>query len=252
VNILEETRMRIVFHLCLLAACGAMGSELALAASHGHRPATAAARSAPAGEDTGKSTVTPTGSADTMPPPSAPGGNAGDAPIDTSITVNQGHRVLTGKEAAAKRLTTELGKLIPGKAKPHPPVHPFVVHAVPHRNAIGAVAAHSASPTANHAAATTAPVKPGAQPGAIATAPATPGLRDGSGTAAPGPKSPAAISAENNGHGAAVLKTIIANGPSINGTGIAKSFTATAAVGGPAKTVAAAAVGGSSFRPRHP
>jgi hypothetical protein len=49
-----------------------------------------------------------------------------------------------------------------------------------------------------------------------------------------------------------VLKTVTANGASINGTGVAKPSMATAAVGGPAKTVAAAAVGGASFHPKHP
>jgi hypothetical protein len=49
-----------------------------------------------------------------------------------------------------------------------------------------------------------------------------------------------------------VLKIVTANGASVNGTGVAKPSAATAAVGGPAKTVAAAAVGGASFRPKHP
>jgi hypothetical protein len=241
--------MRIAFHLCLLAACSAMSSELALAASHGHRPSTAAVRSAPAGGDTGKSTVTQTEPAQTTPPPA--GGNAGDAPIDTSITVNQGHHPLTGKEAAAKKLTAEPGKLIPGQAKPHPPAHPFLAHAVARRNAVGAVATRVMPRAGNHAAVAagaSAPATPAGRSGAAAMAPATPAPHDVSGTAATAPKSPAAIAAD---HSAAALKAATTNGPSINGTGIRRSDTTTGAVGGPAKAVAAA-VSGSSFRPKHP
>jgi hypothetical protein len=249
--------MKIALPLCLVLACGAMSSEVALAARY-HRPNAAAAHSGTATGDA-KSPVTATGPAEATTTPSAASGNAGDqaAPIDTSITVNQGHRILTAKEAAAKRLSTELGKLVPTQAKPqHPPAHPLTVHAPVRRNAVGIVVQH-ADPrtTANRAAAATkapAPTKSAPQPGPTAAAPATPTPRDVSGTAAPAPKSPAAVAAENNAHSAAVLKTVTANGPSINGTGVARSPTATAAVGGPAKTVAAAAVGGASFRPKHP
>jgi hypothetical protein len=242
--------MRIVFHLCLLAAC-VMGGDLALAASHGHRPNAAAARSAPASEDAGKSTVTSTGPAEATSSPSAAGGKAGDAaaPIDTSITVNQGHRIFTGKEAAAKRLGTELGKLTPGQAKPRPPVQPIGAHVPAHRNAVGTVVAHAdprtaAKPAATAAARASAPPALATQTGAV-TAP-TPASHDVIGTATP--KTPTAAAAE---HGAAALRTVTANGPSITGTGVAKPSTATAAVGGPAKAVAAA-VGGASFHPKHP
>jgi hypothetical protein len=241
-----------VLPLCLLLACGAMSSEGALAAHRNHRPNAAAPHSGPASDDAAKSPVVPSTPGDASP--STAGSKTGDtAPIDTSITVNQGHRILTAKEAAAKRLKTELGKLVPDQAKPHPPAHPFTAHVVPPRNAVGAVAAHPApSRTANHAAVATAPAKPSAQPGAAAAATATPAPHDASGTAAPAPKSPSAISAEKNEHGAAVLKIVTANGASANGTGVAKPSAATAAVGGPAKTVAAAAVGGASFRSKHP
>jgi hypothetical protein len=249
--------MRIVFQLCLLLTCGTMWSELALAASHGHRPNASASRPAPAGDDTGKSTVTPAGPAETTPPPSAAGGKAGDAPIDTSITVNQGHRILTGKEAAAKKLTTALGKPVPGQAKPHPPAHPLTAHLPPPRNALGAVAQHAdphaatkraGTETGAAAAGASTPAASAAHLGATATAPATPAAREPGGTATPARKTPVATAAE---HGAAALRAMTANGPSINGTGVARPSTATAAVGGPAKSVAAA-VGGASIRPKHP
>jgi hypothetical protein len=231
--------------ICLLLACGAMSSEVALAAHRNHHPNPAAAHSGPASDDAAKSPVVPTTPGDASP--STAGSKTGDtAPVDTSITVNQGHRILTAKEAAAKRLKTELGKLVPDQAKPHPPTHPFATHVVPPRNALGAAVGHPDS----RAARTTAPAKPAAQPGAAATAPATPAPHDvGGATTALAPKSPATIAAE---HSAAVLKTVTANGPGINGTGVAKPSTATAAIGGPAKTVTAAAIGGASFRPKHP
>jgi hypothetical protein len=240
--------MKIALPLCLLLACGAMSSEAAALAAHHHRPNAAAAHSGPASDDAAKLPVAPV--EPTGPPPSAADGKAGDAPPDTSITVNQGHHPLNAKEAAEKRLTTALGKLIPGQAKPHPPTHEFAAHAVPPRNATGALAAHPAPPAANRAAVATAPAKPAAQPGAAtASDPATPGPHDVSRTAAPASKSPAAIAGD---HGAAVLKIVTANGASVNGTGVAKPSAVTAAVGGPTKTVAAAAVGGASFRPKHP
>jgi hypothetical protein len=239
--------MKIALPLCLLLACSAMSSEAALAA-HRRRPNAAAAHSGPASDDAAKLPVAPV--EPTGPPPSAADGKAGDAPPDTSITVNQGHHPLNAKEAAEKKLTTALGKLIPGQAKLRPPTHPFAAHVVPPRNATGALAAHPTPPAANRAAVVTAPAKPAAQPGAAAaSALATPGPHDVSGTAAPASKSPAAIAGD---HGAAVLKIVTANGASVNGTGVAKPAAATAAVGGPAKTVAAAAVGGASFRPKHP
>jgi hypothetical protein len=240
--------MRTVFHLCLLAAC-AISSGLALAAPHGHRPNATAARSAPAGGDAGKSTAVPAGPAEAPPP--AAGGNAADmaAPIDTSITVNQGHRALSAKESAEKKVTTALGRLILGQAKPHPqPVHPFSTRAVPpHRNAVGSIIAHPTShPAASRAtAATTAPPTPPARPDAAS---ATPAPHEAAGTPVPAPKGPAAIAAE---HGAAALKAATAAGPSITGTGMKRPEAATAAVGGPAKAVAAA-VGGASVRPKHP
>jgi len=243
--------MKIALPLCLVL--GVMSSEVALAA-HYHRPNPAAAHSGPKSDDAAKSPVTQGAPADAAPSSSAAGARTGDvaAPIDTSITVNQGHRPLTRKEAAEKKVTTALEKLIPAQAKPHPPAHPFTAHAVAHRNAVGAVVQHSGPrTTANHAAAATgasAPATPSAQPSPPA---GTPAPHDASGTAAPAPKSPAAISAAANEHSAAVLRTVTANGPSINGTSIKKPDTATAAVGGPAKAVAAA-VGGSSFRPKHP
>jgi hypothetical protein len=235
--------------ICLLLACGAMSSEVALAAHRNHHPNPAAAHSGPASDDAAKSPVVPTTPGDASP--STAGSKTGDtAPIDTSITVNQGHRILTAKEAAAKRLKTELGKLVTDQAKPRLPAHPWTTHVVPPRNAVGAVAGHAAPRTANHAGVATAPAKPAAQPGAAATAPATPAPHDvGGATTALAPKSPATIAAE---HSAAVLKTVTANGPGINGTGVAKPSTATAAIGGPAKTVTAAAIGGASFRPKHP
>jgi hypothetical protein len=244
--------MKTALPLCLLLACGAASSDVALAAHH-HRPnAAAAARPGPASDDTAKSAVTPV--EPTGAPSHAASGNAGDAPIDTSITVNQGHRILTGKEAAAKRLSTELEKLNARiQVKPHLPAHPFAAHVAPVRNALGAAVVHPSSPAGNRAAVATgasAPAKPGAQPGAAAggasTVP-TPAPHDVIGTATLTPKTPAAAE-----RGAAVLKTVTANGPSVNGTGVAKSSAATAAVGGPTKTVTAAAVGGSSFRPKHP
>jgi hypothetical protein len=171
------------------------------------------------------------------------------APIDTSITVNQGHRPLNSKESAEKKVTTALGKLIPGQARPHlQPVHPFTTHAVPpHRNAVGSVVAHFTShPTASRAAAaTSATATPPTRPDAAS---ATPAPHDAAGTVAPAPKSPAAITAE---HAAAALKAATATGPSITGTGIKRPEAATAAVGGPAKAVAAV-VSGASFRPKHP
>jgi hypothetical protein len=237
--------MRIVFHVCLLAAWGVSSSELALAASHGHRPSPAAVGSAPASEDTAKSPVTPAAPADTTPSQTTAGGKAGDmgAPIDTSITVNQGRRI-TGNDAVTKKLNTIFGTPVIGQSKPHTqPVPPVKTHVPPTRNAVGAPIQHAdRRTTANRAPAGTGGAVPGgatpaAQPAASAAASAT-----------PTPKTPDAAAAER---GAAALRAATANGPSINGTGGAKPATATAAVGGPAKAVAAA-VSGSSIKPRHP
>jgi hypothetical protein len=243
--------MRIVFHVCLLAACGVMSSGVALAASHGHRPN--AARPAPAGEDAAKSAVTPAGPAAATPSLPTAGSNASDmaAPIDTSITVNQGLRRATAKDSIAKKLNTTFGTPATGQSKSHPqPVHPVGAQVPAPRNAVGAVVQH-ADPrtTAKPAAATTkAASAPAAQPGVAVTAAAAPAPHDASGTAAPAQRIPGATAA---GHGAAALKAVTVSGPSINGTGIKRPDTATAAVVGPAKAVAAA-VSGTSFRPKHP
>jgi hypothetical protein len=236
--------MRIVFHLCLLAAC-AMSSGIALATSHGHRPNAAAVRSRSLSDDAAKSPVKPAEPTGATPSSSAGGGKGGDAaaPIDTSITVNQGHPRVTGKDSAAKKLNIAFGA---PPAKPHleQPVYPFAAHVVARRNAVGA-AVHVPRATVNHAGAATVAFAPAAHPGA---APAAPALPDAGATVAPAPKTPAATSAE---HAAAALKAAIANGPSITGTGIKRPEAATAAVGG-SKKVVAGVVSGNSFRPRHP
>jgi hypothetical protein len=122
--------MRIVFHLCLLAAC-AMSSGIALATSHGHRPNAAAVRSRSLSDDAVKFPVNPAEPTGAMPSSSAGGGKGGDAaaPIDTSITVNQGHPRVTGKDSAAKKLNIAFGA---------PPAKPHAAHVVARRNAVGA------------------------------------------------------------------------------------------------------------------
>ncbi|MBV9969602.1 MAG: hypothetical protein JO228_06435, partial [Xanthobacteraceae bacterium] len=138
--------MRFVLGLCLLAA--AMSSDSAFAASRGHRPNTAFARPASTGEE--KSAVAPAAPSEKAPPAAA-GGNGSDtaAPIDTSITVNQGHRLLSGKQAAENQFATALGKLIPSHAKSHPtPGHPSAGTTLPARNAVGALAPGAATGTA--------------------------------------------------------------------------------------------------------
>jgi hypothetical protein len=241
--------MKIALPLCFLLACGAMSSEVAFAAAHHHRPG-AAAHPGAASDNAAKSSAAPSAPADVTPAPSAAGSTTGDTgPIDTSITVNQGHirettNHDTGKHSVFKPKNGTIEPTIIGHTKPHlPPVHSVADRAPAHRNAVGAVVEHVTS----HAA--KSPVAP-----ATATPPSHPGAMPTSvsGTAPPAPKSPSAISAESNEHGAAVLKTVTASGAVINGTGVAKPSMAAAAVGGPAKPVATAAVGGASFRPRHP
>jgi hypothetical protein len=70
--------MKTALPLCLLLACGAMSSEVALAAHRNHHPNAAAARSLPASDDAAKSRVTPGAPGDAAPSPSAAGSKAGD------------------------------------------------------------------------------------------------------------------------------------------------------------------------------
>jgi hypothetical protein len=242
--------MKIALPLCLLIACGAPSSELALAAPRNHRPAATHSGSA---DDAAKSPITPGTSTDAGTSSTA-AGELGNAPIDTSITVNQGHirdsgNRDTGNRDSGKHSVFKQPKIgtveptIVGHTKTRlPPVNSAGTHTSPHRNAVGSVVEHIAPG---------APRRPAAA-GTEATPPSHPGLASvgAVGTAPLPPKGSAAISAANNDHGAAALKTVTTNGASINGTG-AKPTMATAAVGGPAKTVAAAA-GGASFHPRHP
>jgi pyruvate dehydrogenase E2 component (dihydrolipoamide acetyltransferase) len=255
--------MRIVFRLCLLVACGAMSGEIAFAASHSHRPnAAAAPSSSPNNDSAAKSLATPVAPAGTAPAPAAVGSKTGDAapPIDTSITVNQGRRPAGRNIAVAKKLDAAFGTPITGQAKPPgPPVHPVGTHPTALRNAVGA-AVHVSRTTATRAGGASAPAAQPAAPTAATagTAAAAPAPAIGAAAQAPAPRVPAAaaIAAER---GAAALKAATANGPSVTGTGIKRPETAPGAVGGPAKTVAAAAsgasaaaVGGASFRPKHP
>jgi hypothetical protein len=234
----REDTMKIALPVCLLIAGGALSSEVALAAPRHHPPAPAHSGSA---DDAAKPPITQGTSTDAGASSTA-AGKPGDAPIDTSITVNQGHIRDTGKHSVfTQPRNGTLEPTIIGHTKTHlPSVNSVNAHISAHRNAVGSVVEHVALGTPKKPAAVGAEATPPSHPGQAAVA-----VGD---TAPLTPKSPAAISAANNNHGAAVLKTVTTNGASINGTGAAK---ATAAVGGPARAVAAA-VGGASFHPKHP
>jgi hypothetical protein len=220
--------MKTALPLCLLLACGAMWSEVALAAHH-HRPNAAAARSGKATGDA-KSPVSPEAPADAWPAGSKSGDAA--APIDTSISVNQGHRLLTRKEAAAKKLTAELGKLIPRQAKPHSPAHPFTAHVAPPHNAVGAAVEH------DKAAGKNMHPEPGGAPPPSATI-------HGTTTTKTDP-------AKSQERTTTALKVVAATGQGISGTGTMRPAAGPAALGGLALAkFAAGGLNGGSFRPKH-
>jgi hypothetical protein len=90
-----EDTMKIALPFCLLIACSAIPNGVALAAPRNHRPVAVHSGSA---DDAAKSPITQGTSTDAGASSTA-AGKPGDAPIDTSITVNQGHIRDTGKHS---------------------------------------------------------------------------------------------------------------------------------------------------------
>jgi hypothetical protein len=222
----------------------------------------------------------------TAPPPRVvtPDTSAAHAPIDTSITVNQGISLLRsakgrppfsrlplpqlkltpplatlkeGNELFAKKPTPFAGSTLPAIGPAAPAANHGQVQDLVHkpamgddgglaRNAIGVVIAHhSVMPQAG------APLGLRALSGAMSIAQHAAG-EHGPATTAAGAPLAAAVStgaaSEQARHPSAVASI---GGPAVNGTGMARPALITGAVGGPAKA-AMGGLNGSSFRTKYP
>jgi hypothetical protein len=132
-----------------------VSSEVALGAHRNHRPNAAAVRSGSASDDAAKSPVTPSAPADAAPSPAA-GSKTGDTtPIDTSITVNQGHQPIKRKGLALAKPPAAHPPSVVSKRLADPiPHHPVPVT----RNAAGAAVERDKTVTAGKLGVT--PVSP--------------------------------------------------------------------------------------------
>lgn len=185
------------------------------------------------------------------------GKESADAPIDTRITVNQGHETIKGfgkrqfrnsnvnVAAGGKRqhvadrhqgtLTQPLGD------RRRNSIGAIVERGkdVEHRNAVGI----AVIPTTT----TGSEPKVNSTPSATGTTIRVPNVSVGN---APINNSSPVATQANRGSAAGVTVTTT-NGPSINGTGMIRPASRIAAIGGPAK-VAPGVLSGNSFRPKHP
>jgi hypothetical protein len=227
--------MRIGPHLFVILAAGALSTNAAVAAYHGHH-----AHGAATAVDRGhrQAATTSTG----------PGGWQGAA-IDTRITVYQGREASDKTKVRPVKKATIAGAPLAGRNVEH--VHnrdlapPAGSDGSLRRNAVGAIV-EPAKP-ADHGVDT---VRGAAAP---PTAVVTRGLdaKPVIGNASIGKLSAGTPPAGDHGAGAAAVTVVRMNGPSISGTGLTRPGSGTSVIGGPAK-IAAGAIGGNSFRPKHP
>jgi hypothetical protein len=248
-------------YVLAIVAFGSLSINIAVAAHHGHRTGTIASQSKTDTPSLTKSpapTEQPQGisnraNADGLAPPPDTVGKQGDAgaPIDISITVNQGRLPSKGKgrSLTTKRKVTATPGLAlkqPGHDL-HQPAPAAGTGAVAHRNAVGAVLEHDR--TVAHGSAGLAVPR-----ALIAVSPQHTGATDHSPKITPATapvKIPSLGAAESGDHTSPSLKVVSSNGLGISGTGMARPGLGAQALGGPAK-IDAGVLSGNSFRPRHP
>jgi hypothetical protein len=253
--------MKVGRYAFAVVALGALSTNIAVAAHHGrHRAGAATSETkteAPSPVKSPASTDNPQGASDrangdvSTPPPSTFGKqNDAVAPIDTSITVNQGRQPNKGKghsptkpKAAAtpgpvlRQLGHELHHAAPAAGP----------GAIAHRNAVGAIVETAKTATQDgagqrvpRAPIAAPPQHAGAAPHEANTKPVT----------APA-KTPSLGTAEGGERASAALKVVTSNGLGISGTGMTKPGLGAVALGGPPK-ITAGVLSGNSFRQRHP
>jgi hypothetical protein len=257
-SIQEEARMKIGSYVFAVAAFGALSTNIAVAAHHGHRAGAAASQSkteapslmkSPAPTDKPQS-VSDRANADGAALPSDTVGKQSEAPIDTSITVNQGRQPDKGKGHSPTKLkvtaTPGLALRQLGHDLHHaaPAVGPG---AIAHRNAVGAIVEHDKTVTrggAGQGVPRTPVAMPPQHAGSVPHDPNTKPVTAPAKTPSPG-------TAEGGEHVSAALKVVTSNGLGISGTGMTRPGLGAVALGGPPK-ITAGALSGNSFRPRHP
>jgi hypothetical protein len=193
--------------------------------------------------------------------PLTSGKQGADAPLDLSITVNQGrsgHRGQTFKQLdrpkgyGGPNSPGELGTLAaPGTDRNHPHTYghpqkrPSEPGSAPSRNAIGAIVNHGTP--ADHGG--TIPAHPGASttngpPGAAN------GVPQGAGTGTPNNADPVGMPAVHHNPGPELLGGSV-NAPVIGGTAMIHPHVGVGALGGPVR-VTSGVLNGTGFHTRHP
>lgn len=194
--------------------------------------------------------------------PGVRGKEDADIAIDTRITVNQGRETIKSLKKRQFKSSnvnvTAMGFKHQHIANRHQD-SPIRSPGDQRRNAIGTAVEHDK--TVEHRNAAGAAVIPttttaGLEPKANSVPPATgttvhdPNPVSSTGKA-PINTSPSGATQGNHGYGTAAMTIATTNGPSLNGTGMIRPSSRTAAIGGPAK-VAPGVLSGNSFRPRYP
>ena len=189
----------------------------------------------------------------------AAAGDGADAPIDTSITVHQGHD--TNKSTKGQPLKNAKASVAVGTSPKQDQIAGRQPAPVLQRNAIGAKV--DSGKTADSGAATartpvaSSTATPAAQPATSSTpqgagAPVSdPSTKAANGPAPTNSATPATTPTDKRTIGNAALVVVTKNAPSINGTGMMRPGAGTGVVGGPAK-ITAGVVSGNSIHLKHP
>jgi hypothetical protein len=189
--------------------------------------------------------------------------NGAGASIDARITVHQGRQAPNSNEVKEIRdLKERLFKMDPTHRSihNHQQTSPLATDGAPVRNAVGAnieqrtAGSQSIPPTPSNATGQVSSGKPttGIQVwgersrGTVSTSDPDVQLN---GTVRPDSARPSQFG--NHPSKTTALTIVTANSPAVNGTGMIRPGSSSGAVGGPAKVVTGA-IGGSSFRPKHP
>jgi hypothetical protein len=260
-SIWEEARMKIGSYVFAVVAFGALTMNIAVAAHHGHRASAAASESKPNAPSAVKSPaptddqqgVSDRANGNVAAPAPDTGGKRDDAgaPIDTSITVNQGRQPVDRKGRSL--LPKTKAAATPGLAIKqlghdlHHAAPAFEPGAIAHRNAVGAIVGHdktAAHPAAGQGVARAQGAATPQHTGVALHEPNTKLVTEPVKTPSPG-------AAEGGERTATALKVVTSNGLGISGTGVTRPGLAAGALGGPAKT-ATGVLSGNSFRSRHP
>jgi hypothetical protein len=251
--------MKIGPYAFAVVAFGALSTNIAVAAHHGHHRVGAAMSESKTEAPGLVKSLMPTdnqqGVSDrangnvSTPPPSTVG-KQGDALIDTSITVNQERQTNKGR---GHSLTKPKATATPGLALKqlghdlHHAAPAVGAGAIAHRNAVGAIV-ETDKTVAHGGAGQGVPRAPIAAPpqhaGAVPHDPNTKPVTAPAKTPSPG-------TAEGGEHASAALKVVTSNGLGISGTGMTRPGLGAVALGGPPK-IATGVLSGNSFRPRHP